>query len=528
MRKLSKWTFMALVVAMPGSMIACGGDEDDDTPGTGGSSGSAGKGGSGGSAGKGGSSGSAGKGGSSGSAGKGGSSGSSGDAGSAGSAGTGEAGTGNEGGTGVGGSAGSGAEGGTDAVGGAGAGGEGNPPVECDLSGETKERETLPAVIDADLELDNTKDYFIDGTVLIADGATLTIPKCTRLEGSPAPDPGILVAQRGGRIEAIGTADEPILFTSSQAAGDRAAGQWGGVVLLGQAPITRAGGAAESIYEGLTDEAFTYGGTDEADDSGTLQYVRIEFGGFEIIPDKEVNGLSMAGVGSGTTIDHVMVSNTLDDCFEWWGGTVTADHLVCNNPGDDYFDGDEGWQGGGEFWFGRRAQFAISSDDPNGLEQDSINSGETPRSNWAFSNVTLCGTGEDSGAPSLSFGMVLRELVTGSIDNLSLTGFDYGIDTRNAFVTGDVTIENSSIWGLVNTLDENAAETDAADDDMGFVDASIFSEEATNDEPDPGPFTAEECLEIAGPAAAVLESDTGAFTGGAEWIEGAWVNWEEE
>jgi hypothetical protein len=527
MRKLSKWTCMALVAAMPHAMIACGGDEDDDTPG-GGSGGTAGKGGS--SSGKGGSSGSTGKGGSS--SGKGGSSGSAGSGEEGGTGATGEGGTGatGEGGTGATGEGGTGATGeaGTGATGNeGGSSGAPNPPT-CDLSGDTKEREALPAVIDQDTTLDSSKDYYIDGTVLIADGATLTIPKCTRLEGSPAPDPGILVAQRGGRIEAVGTADEPILFTSSQAAGERAAGQWGGVVLLGRAPITRAGNVAESIYEGLTDEAFTYGGDDEADDSGTLQYVRIEFGGFEIIPDKEVNGLSMAAVGSGTTIDHVMVSNTLDDCFEWWGGTVTANHLICNNPGDDYFDGDEGWQGGGEFWFGRRAQFAISSDDPNGLEQDSINSGELPRTNWAFSNVTLCGTGEDSGAPSLSFGMVLRELVTGSIDNLALTGFDYGIDTRNAFVTGDVTIENSSIWGLVNTLDQNADETGDANDDVDFVDGSIFTEEATNEEPDPGPFTAEECLEAAGPAAAVLDSDTGAFTGGAEWIEGAWVTWEEE
>jgi hypothetical protein len=352
---------------------------------------------------------------------------------------------------------------------------------------------------------------------------TLTIPKCTRIEGSPAPDIGILVAKRGGRLEALGTADEPVLFTSSQAAGSRGPGQWGGVVLLGEAPITRTG-MEENLYEGLTDPQFTYGGTVENDDSGTLQYVRIEFGGFEIIPDKEVNGLSMAGVGSGTTIDHVMVSNTLDDCFEWWGGTVSANHLVCNNPGDDYFDGDEGWLGGGEFWFGRRAQFAISSDDPNGLEQDSINADEDPRTNFAFSNVTLCGTGEASGAPGQSFGMVLRERVTGSIDNLAFTGFDFGIDTRDAFVAGDVTIENSAVWDLVNGL-ADAAETD---EDMGFDDGTIFTGEATNEELEPGPFTAAECIADGGPEAAVLDSDIGAFTGGAAWLDGAWVDWAEE
>src|SRR6185503_12123604 len=93
-----------------------------------------------------------------------------------------------------------------------------------------------------------------------------------------------------------------------------------------------------ALFEGITDERARYGGTDVADNSGSLQYVRIEYGGDIIVSDKEINGLTMGGVGNGTIIDHVMVKRTRDDCFEWFGGTVNADHLICENTGDDMFD----------------------------------------------------------------------------------------------------------------------------------------------------------------------------------------------
>jgi hypothetical protein len=299
------------------------------------------------------------------------------------------------------------------------------------------------------------------------------------------------------------------------------------VVLLGRAPITRPAGATEALYEGLTDAIYTYGGNVADDDSGTLSYVRIEFGGYEILPDKEVNGLSMAAVGTGTTIHHIMVSNTLDDCYEWWGGGVRADYLICNNPGDDNFDADDGWQGGGDYWFGRRSQAAIDSDDPGGFEMDSQNDGTLPRTAFSVDKVTLCGTGAASGRPSPQWGMVLRELVTGTIDHLDLLGFEYGIDTRNAFVTGDVSISNSQFWGLVNPgAIGNAAETD---NDMAFDDATVFTGGTGNSEPSAPAFTVEECLNFGeAPAASVLDSGSGAFADGADWLDGMWVDWSED
>lgn len=408
------------------------------------------------------------------------------------------------------------------------AGSGGMPPTACDLSGEGLERKALAAEIEDDLELTNDVVWTINGTVKVHSGATLTIPPCTRLEGTAEPA-GVLAVLPGGRIEAEGTADAPILFTSEALEGERAAGQWGGLVLLGRAPITRANGGTTAIYEGLTDADFTYGGSLPEDDSGVLSHVRIEFGGYEIFPDKEVNGLSMAGVGSGTTIDHVMVSNTLDDCFEWWGGTVEANHLIANNCGDDYFDGDEGWAGGGQFWFGRRNIDSVDSDDPNGLEMDSINDGTEPRTNFAMRDITLCSTGEESQRPGPHFGMVLRELVTGTINNLALVGFEYGIDTRDAFVEDDVVITNSTAWDLLSGL----GAPDTTNNDAGFDDETVFTAQPTNDlDPAAPPFTLAECLDPAGPDATVIDSAMGAFPNAAavaNWgLDGSWIDWSTE
>jgi hypothetical protein len=524
---------VALIGALPVFMNACGGD-DDAPPDT--SGGSSGKGGSAGKGGKGGSGGDAGDGtggttgGTSDTGGTGGSTGGTGDTGGSGGS------TGGSGGTDAGGEGGTAAEAGTgNATGGTGGstGGTGGTSgnTGCDLSGDGLDREVLPADITDDFTATSDKVWTLDGTVKVHDGATLTIEPCTRIEGTPAPSPGMLAILRGAKIQAAGTANEPILFTTQSAPGERSGGQWGGVVLLGNAPITAAADA--KIFEGLTDTSFTYGGTDAADDSGTLQYVRIEFGGWEILPDKEINGLSLAAVGGGTTIDHIMVSNTLDDCFEWWGGTVQANYLICNNPGDDMFDADEGFLGGGTHWFGRRTGVGVvSSGDPNGFEWDGTEAGAdlSPKvpSLVAASKVTLCGTGAavSSGGGNPEFGMVLRELVQGDIDDLALLGFEYGIDTRNAIQTTDVTIDDSAFWGLVNAGAISAP--DATDNDSGFDDGSLFTGGTGNTEPNPAPFTLEQCHAEAGPAAEVLDSDVGAFAGDDSWTAGLWVSWDAD
>ncbi len=230
--------------------------------------------------------------------------------------------------------------------------------------------------------------YVLKGFVLVQPGAVLTIPAGTRIEGDFATK-GALITVRGsgsqasGKIMADGSASKPIIFTSSQPAGQRKRGDWGGIVLNGLAPTNWAGGTG--IGEGNTG---AYGGTKADDNSGILRYVRIEYGGTKITPDNEINGLTLNGVGSATVIEHVQTHFIADDGFEWFGGTVNAKYLVSSGNDDDAFDMDYGFSG--------KLQFLFALQDPElanrGLEMDNDASGS--------SNMTTAPT---SGADMLSY-----------------------------------------------------------------------------------------------------------------------------
>jgi len=228
-----------------------------------------------------------------------------------------------------------------------------------------------------------TKDklYVLKGFVYVTAGTTLTIEKGTIIKGAGKDaDPtasgkgGALIIEAGAKLVAIGTAEEPIVFTSLNDPGKRSYGDWGGVVLIGKAPNNRPGSTA--FEGGIRGTIGT--GTAADDNSGTLQYVRIEFGGIALsaTPNSEINGLTLYGVGSGTTIDHVQVSYSGDDSYEWFGGTVNAKNLIAFRGFDDDFDTDWGFTG--------KVQYAVSLRDPeyadqsasNGFESDNFNSGE--------------------------------------------------------------------------------------------------------------------------------------------------------
>ncbi|QJW92118.1 IPT/TIG domain-containing protein [Spirosoma taeanense] len=220
--------------------------------------------------------------------------------------------------------------------------------------------------------------YLIRGFVYVRAGAVLTIEPGTIIKGGGgALDPsgqnrgGTLIIQPGARIEAKGTAQRPIVFTSNAAAGQRKYGDWGGVVLIGRAPTNRP---SATPFEGGIEG--TYGAyTELTDNSGTLQYVRIEFPGIALTTsaNSEVNGLTLYGVGSGTTIDHVQVSYSGDDSYEWFGGTVNQKYLVAFRGFDDDFDTDHGYSG--------KVQFALSLRDPNAADQSGSNSFESDNFN---------------------------------------------------------------------------------------------------------------------------------------------------
>jgi hypothetical protein len=186
------------------------------------------------------------------------------------------------------------------------------------------------------------KVYLMKGNVIVPNGVTLTIAAGTVVKGDKATK-ATLIIQRGGKINATGTAAQPIVFTSSQPKGERTYGDWGGIIILGKA---RNNQKVDQNIEGLpTEAAFTYGGTEDADNSGTLKYVRIEFCGIPLSDGNEINGLTMGSVGSGTTIEYVQVSYSGDDAFEWFGGTVNGKYLVSYRAFDDDFDTDFGFTG---------------------------------------------------------------------------------------------------------------------------------------------------------------------------------------
>ncbi|MBM4363732.1 MAG: hypothetical protein FJ104_13710, partial [Deltaproteobacteria bacterium] len=391
----------------------------------------------------------------------------------------------------------------------------------CDLAAGSKPREKITADITANRTLTSDKVWELEGIVHVADGVTLTVEPCTRIEGAKDPI-GVLVVSRGGKIIANGTADAPILMTSKVAVGSRAAGDWGGLVLLGKA----ATNDGEALVEGLVDDpANKYGGSDNADSSGSLEYLRIEYAGFQLATDVEVNGLTMGSVGSGTKISHVMVSNSLDDCFEWFGGTVSADHLICNSDGDDMFDADRGFTGTITNAFGRKLE--NPSNDPNGFEWDNNrnDNAATPVSKPNFKNVTLCGFGVDVSVAS--YGMVIRRGAQATIDELVAVGFDYGIDARDGVGTtgaSTLAVTNSTLFDMVKGV-TNAAETD---NDNGFDEAAWFAAGAGNTTTDPG-FNTADCLagDGEGPNAKVTGSGRGAFKDG-DWLTGAWVDWSSK
>jgi hypothetical protein len=293
---------------------------------------------------------------------------------------------------------------------------------------------SLPVVlVGADITANRTfvRDsvYRLTNFIHVGNGAKLTVQSGTRVEGEQG---SALFILRGASIEAIGTAAAPIVFTSSKEVGARQPGDWGGVIIIGGGQINRAG---EIILEGTgtnttNNPTLAYSGGSVAGDdgsSGRLSYVRIEFAGFGPAPNQELNSLTLAAVGGGTTIDHVQSLAGLDDSFEWFGGKVDAKYLVSYESGDDHFDASEGFRG--------RVQFAIAyqdtvlpprafagnlSADPQGIENDGCDAGtgtctfnSAPLTTPMFANFTLVGTGPGVVPSAGGIGMLLRRGVGG-------------------------------------------------------------------------------------------------------------------
>ncbi|KAA2244469.1 cell shape-determining protein MreB [Chitinophaga agrisoli] len=270
----------------------------------------------------------------------------------------------------------------------------------------------LVGKIDRDRTLSKDTVYVMRDYVYVVNNATLTIqPGTTILGGQVSPTKGgTLIITRGAKLIAAGTADAPIVFTSEKPVGQRKPGDWGGIILLGKATTNRP--ANKRVPEGIEGADASVdmgyggpGGSDafvDTDNSGKLQYVRVEFGGIALAStaDSEVNGITFYSVGNGTTVDHIQVSYSGDDACEFFGGTVNVKYAVAYGTKDDNFDMDSGFKG--------KLQFCVVLQDPafsdvvslsNGLEVDNLNGANTstPYTHPVISNLTIVGPGTATG-----------------------------------------------------------------------------------------------------------------------------------
>ncbi len=293
------------------------------------------------------------------------------------------------------------------------------------------------------------KRYLLKGFVRVKTGVTLTIDAGTVILGDKQTT-GTLVIERGGKINAEGTVTKPIVFTSAQVKGSRSYGDWGGVVILGNAPTNKP---TTTIVEGVPDAP--YGGTDANDNSGVFRYVRIEFGGVAISPNNEINGLTLGGVGAGTKIEYVQITQSGDDSFEWFGGNVNAKYLIAHRGWDDDFDTDFGFSGNVQFGLVIRDPQIADQSNSNGFESDNDNPASVaePRTSPNFSNITLVGPldrGASSIKPEYGRAAHLRRNTRTSIFNSVLTGYPVGIHvdgtiTQADAVAGLLTVENTTL-----------------------------------------------------------------------------------
>ncbi|MCL4551456.1 MAG: T9SS C-terminal target domain-containing protein, partial [Bacteroidetes bacterium] len=304
--------------------------------------------------------------------------------------------------------------------------------------------------------------YLLDGFVHILNGATLTIEAGTTIYGKIGTKASLIVRQ-GGKLNAIGTADKPIVFTSEYtkpgAAQAPAAGDWGGIILLGKAPINPASGTG--VIEGTGDANDIYGGTDPDDNSGTLKYVRIEFPGVAFAKDNEINGLTFGGVGRGTIIDYVEVAYSGDDSYEFFGGTVNCKHLIAYAGVDDDFDTDFGFQGKLQFLLGvRNPNIADQAGTSNGFESDNDGSGSlnSPRTSPNWWNVTLIGPKATPTTPidaKYDHGLHLRRSSQNKIQNLLMVGWA----KDGIYIDGKQTNQDAKdgLWWIKNSIIAGAA-----------------------------------------------------------------------
>ena len=417
--------------------------------------------------------------------------------------------------------------------------------------------DTLEGNITADRTISAANKNFLKGFVYVKSGATLTIEAGSVIKGisvAPGERAASLIIEPGAKIIAEGTVDKPIVFTSDKEPGKRVTGDWGGLIICGNARVNRTNqptieGGPGTHYGNTTSDEFN------GESSGKLKYVRIEFAGYPLEPDKEINGLTFGGVGSGTEVEFVQVSYSNDDSYEWFGGTVNAKHLIAYKGWDDDFDTDFGYTGKLQFLLSVRDKDIADTSDSNGFESDNDGDGSTntPFTKPVFSNVTLIGpfygkvfdmtqaeveaktADAANGAKGGKYqaAMHLRRNSSLNVYNSVFTGWPYGLRAtdKKGQANDGIVIENVIFAGMWknfyedekvsenffnragnNTVLENTRQIIAKDGDYSSVVADAVKG-----------------ADFSKLADSFFEKVTykGAFDGTNDWTEG-WTNWDPQ
>jgi len=294
----------------------------------------------------------------------------------------------------------------------------------------------LPNSIASNVVIPAGCDVEINGTTFVEPNVVLTIRPGAVIQGrKAAATPSVLIFKPDAKINAPGTQVSPIVFTSDQTAGTRAKGDWGGVAILGRAPLNTNDGT--STLEGLPPSPdLIFGGTESNDSSGLARFVHIEFSGRELSMNNELNLFVMAGVGRGTTIDHIQGHNGLDDCIEWFGGTVNSKFMVASACGDDGFDTQLGTRGSLQFGLIAQEAGAVEAGGSNGFESDNNENGfdNLSRTDQKYCNVTACGAKSQAGNPGVvnQIGLFVRRGTAIRVANTIIKDFrEAGVQLRD-------------------------------------------------------------------------------------------------
>ena len=312
--------------------------------------------------------------------------------------------------------------------------------------------QNLAGNLTTDLRLSSGIAHNLIGALLVKDGATLTIDAGTRINALAGGTDVYIMVEKGGKIIADGTIDNPIIFTSN--ATNPQPGDWGGIILNGKAPLSRQSGS-ESNSASEVNTSILYGGNIADDTSGILDYVKIEYSGARIDDEAEHNGLTLNGVGSGTVISNIAILNGDDDAIEFFGGTVNATNILVINAKDDMFDFTQGYTGTCTNLYGVRENgFTAVTSDPRGIEADGNLDGNTPtdsnQSVFTIDKVTII---NNAANVDLSDGIKIRRGATATITNAFIR---LGADATFADVVdlkdskGDAT-DTTSILGVADT-----------------------------------------------------------------------------